>query len=367
MKNYIIGEHEKSINISENEDNIVIFLEKDKLSELKGQIDECENKRWEDAKKKLNIYEYIYTSSKQTSNICKVLPISRSYFKIHEIIKNNDFLKDSSYYGCIAEGPGGFIHCINQLSRLEKKNIEQIYGITLISKDKTIPYWNQNILNNPKNKIINGEDNTGDIYKYKNVSFFIKNINRNYCHLVTADGGFDYSKDYNSQELLSYKLLYSEIYIAINIQKINGNFVIKFFDLFRYKTIQLIYLLYCCYSEIHIYKPCTSRLSNSEKYIICKNFIGCTKPVKEKLKEYYDNCEKIHIDIPESFLKDINKFNDEFVLSQMNSINNILKLIKTNEKIEKIPTPEQIENAIGWCEKYNLPINDKCNYLKKSN
>ena len=60
---------------------------------------------------------------------------------------------------------------------------------------------------------------------------FIKQIDHNYCNLVTADGGFDYSKDYNSQELLSYKLLYSEIYIAINIQKLNGNFVIKFFDL----------------------------------------------------------------------------------------------------------------------------------------
>tara|TARA_Y100001958_G_scaffold160112_2_gene166455 strand:+ start:17311 stop:18405 length:1095 start_codon:yes stop_codon:yes gene_type:complete len=364
MKNYIIGKHEKNINISENEDNIVIYLEKDKLSEIKAQIDDCDSKKWEDSKKKLNIYEYIYTSSKQSSNICKILPISRSYFKLHEIVKNNNFLQDSSYYACIAEGPGGFIHCINQLSKYEKKKIERIYGITLISKDKTIPYWNQNILNNSKNKIINGKDNTGNIYKYENVEFFIKQINHNYCTLVTADGGFDYSKDYNSQELLSYKLLYSEIYIALNIQKLNGNFVIKFFDLFRYKTIQLIYLLYCCYSEIHIYKPCTSRLSNSEKYIICKGFTGCNNKVKEKLKEYYDDCEKIHIDVPESFLNEINKFNEIFVSLQMNLINNILELIKTNKKLEKTPSEEQIRKAIEWCEKYELPINDKCTYLK---
>ena len=160
------------------------------------------------------------------------------------------------------------------------------------------------------------------------VEFFIKQINHNYCNLVTADGGFDYSKDYNSQELLSYKLLYSEIYIAINIQKLNGNFVIKFFDLFRYKTIQLIYLLYCCYSEIHIYKPCTSRLSNSEKYIICKGFIGCNNKVKEKLK-YYNKC-KNYIDVL-LFLKDINDFN-QTCLSQMDLINNILQLIKINKK-----------------------------------
>ena len=75
MKNYIIGKHEKNIVISENEDNIVIYLEKDKLSEIKAQIDDCDSKKWEDSKKKLNIYEYIYTSSKQSSNICKILPI----------------------------------------------------------------------------------------------------------------------------------------------------------------------------------------------------------------------------------------------------------------------------------------------------
>ena len=144
----------------------------------------------------------------------------------------------------------------------------------------------------------------------------------------------------------------------------NGNFVIKFFDLFRYKTIQLIYLLYCCYSEIHIYKPCTSRLSNSEKYIICKGFTGCNNKVKEKLKEYYDDCEKIHIDVPESFLNEINKFNEIFVSLQMNLINNILELIKTNKKLEKTPSEEQIRKAIEWCEKYELPINDKCTYLK---
>ena len=42
--------------------------------------------------------------------------------------------------------------------------------------------------------------------------------------LVTADGGFDYSKSYNSQEDNSYKLNYSEIFVALNIQKLRGNF-----------------------------------------------------------------------------------------------------------------------------------------------
>lgn len=363
MKKYDISVHIKEFLFEDNNTNDTIYENKDKLSEIKAKIDNCDSKKWEDAKKKLNPYEYIYTSSKQTLNICRVLPISRSYFKLHEIIKNNDLLKNNCYYSCIAEGPGGFIHCINQLSKYEKKIIKQIFGITLISKDKTIPYWNQNIINNPINKIINGEDGTGNIYDYKNVDFFIKNINSNFCHLVTADGGFDYSEDYNSQELSSYKLLYSEIFIALNIQKLGGSFVIKFFDLFTYKTIQLIYILYLCYSKIEIYKPLTSRLSNSEKYIICSGFVGCEKKIKDTLKIYFDKCEYLHVNIPKTFLDDINNFNDIFVSSQMESIELILELINKNKKIDKSPSKEQIKNGLEWCEKYNLPINDKCSYL----
>ena len=365
MTLYRLSIHDKKLNFSEKEENSTIYENKKKLSDLKCEIDKYDQKKWGEAKKKANNYEYIYTSSKMINNICKVSPISRSYFKIHEMIKNNNLLEGSSIFcACLAEGPGGFIHCINQLSKYEHMDIQKIYGITLISRDKKIPYWNQNILNNPMNQIINGKDETGNLYNYENVDCFIKEINHNFCHLITADGGFDYSDDYNSQEISSYKLIYSEIYTALNIQKLNGNFIIKIFDIFTYKTIQLLYLLYNCYSLIELYKPLTSRLSNSEKYIICTGFKGCPNNIKRTLKKYYNNCEKLHIEIPESFINDINNFNENFVISQMSSIEKVLKIIKENKIIEKKPTKEQIQNAIQWCEKYDLPINEKCIFLK---
>ena len=350
---------------SKNGTDTNLYEGKHLLSALKCEIDNCEQKKWEEAKKKANPYEYIYTSSKVTNNICKVVPISRSYFKIHEMIKNNNLLENNKFCACLAEGPGGFIHCINQLSKFEKINIKKVYGITLISSDRTIPYWNQNILNNQMNDIINGGDKTGNLYNYDNVEFFINSIGDNHCHLVTADGGFDYSGDYNSQETSSYKLIYCEIYTALNIQKKDGTFIVKVFDLFSYKTIQLLYLLYNCYSVIEIYKPLTSRLSNSEKYIICSAFIGCPDKVKAELKNYYNNCNELHMDIPESFINEINEFNDLFVASQMKTIKEILKLIKEKNISDKEgPSPTQIEKALKWCEDYQLPINEKCIFLK---
>ena len=83
--------------------------------------------------------------------------------------------------------------------------------------------------------------------------FFINKVGENTCHLITADGGFDYSDDYNSQENSSYRLLYSEVFIALHNQKEGGHFVLKVFDLFSYKTIQLLYLLYCHYEKVELY------------------------------------------------------------------------------------------------------------------
>ena len=113
------------------------------------------------------------------------------------------------------------------------------------------------------------------------------NSHKEKCFLVTSDGGFDYSDDYNNQKLSSIKLLFCEVYIALNVQDINGNFIIKMFDLLNIKTIQLLYILYLHYESIYFYKPDTSRLSNSEKYIICKGFKGLNNCINELLIKNY--------------------------------------------------------------------------------
>ena len=44
-------------------------------------------------------------------------------------------------------------------------NLDTIYGITLISDNKEIPFWNPGLLTNEKVIICNGQDETGDLYK----------------------------------------------------------------------------------------------------------------------------------------------------------------------------------------------------------
>ena len=316
-----------------------------KLYKNKCKIDNIDINKWERYKKLHNDYEYIYTSSNKSKNISDIVPISRSFFKLHEIIK--DFsINNLEYCSCIAEGPGGFINCL-----LNNYDIKSIYGITLLSNDRKIPFWSSKLFNNPK-VYLNKHKNTGDIYIKKTADNFINNSKKS--ELVTADGGFDYSNDYNKQELLSYKLIYSEIYIALNIQKDNGTFVLKVFDIFYHKTIQLLYLLYLSYTEVFIYKPTVSRISNSEKYIVCKGFKGFNKEIVDILTSYYSNVNNLHIELPQKFIDIIKEYNDIFVQNQIDYINEILKFNckNINERIKN-----QIIYSKEWCEKYNIPIN----------
>jgi hypothetical protein len=316
------------------------------LYKNKCKIDIVDINKWEKFKKLQNDFEYIYTSSNKSKNIADIIPVSRSYFKIHEIIKDFN-INELEYCACIAEGPGGFINCL-----LNDENIKTIFGITLLSNDRKIPFWSSKLLNNSKINL-NKYKNTGDIYIKKTSDNFINNSKK--CELVTSDGGFDYSTDYNKQELLSYKLIYSEIYIALNIQKDNGIFILKVFDIFYNKTIQLLYLLYLSYNEVFIYKPTVSRISNSEKYIVCKGFKGFNKEIIDILSKYYNNVDNLYIEIPIEFIDIIKEYNNVFVQNQINYINEILKFDcrNINERIKL-----QVKYSKEWCEKYDIPINN---------
>lgn len=360
MKNYRLGIHEKILEPIETIKDEIVF-NSDELTAMKCKIDSIKSKDWEITKKMLNDHEFIYTSSNKSKNICSILPVSRSYFKLYEMIIDLQLLKTDIYCGCLAEGPGGFIHCLNDIDKRDNLNIKKTFGITLKSSDKTIPYWNTSLFNH-KNSLLFGEDGTGDLYNYENVKRFISDIGDKKCHLVTGDGGFDYSGNYNLQEVSSYKLLYSEIFVALNIQEINGNFVLKVFDIFNYKTIQLLYILYNHYSYIELYKPTTSRLSNSEKYIVCSEFKGIKMETLQMMIDHYENPDDLKLKIPETFIDEIKHYNELFVKSQIETIQKIITNIGNYKTI--YPTKKHIQSASRWCELYKLPINDECIYLK---
>ena len=182
---------------------------------------------WEKTKKYLNPYEYINQPYIINSfSVCSYKPISRSFFKMIEILNHYNFkLPNNMKSFHLAEGPGGFIEALSYY----RNNIQDIYyGMTLIDKNPSIPKWKKNVqsLSN-KNVILEyGFDKTGNLYNKNNLIYIYKKYKHS-IDFITGDGGFDFSLNFNNQEENSLNLLFCQILFAISIQKKEGSFVIK--------------------------------------------------------------------------------------------------------------------------------------------
>ena len=288
---------------------------------------------------------------------------------VFSLINTNENIKTFS----LAEGPGGFIEAL--VYKRGNKN-DKYYGISLLedSNDPNIPAWKKSdeFLKNNRNVFIeNGYDNTGDILSINNFEYIIEKYGSS-MDIVTADGGFDFSFDFNNQEININKLLFSQIVYAICLQKKNGSFVLKIFDSFFQQTIDLLYLLSSFYRTTYITKPQTSRYANSEKYIVCKGFLF------ESNLHFKDNIINIFteiinndrfvdryldINISNIFINKLEEYNSIFGQQQIETINNTIALIENKLKIEKIENliKNNIQKSINWCNKNDIPCNNISN------
>lgn len=341
---------------------------RNELQFLKNSIHN--NKIWDLAKRSINEYECIFSSSKKYQKICKKKSISRAYFKLWEILKDfNDELFNTHNKKIntahIAEGPGGFIECIVDYKNKYNININCIYGITLLIQSSTenkIPFWKLSKEFCQENKIyINRKiDNIGDLYNIENIENFIEKTGKNNCDIVTADGGFDFSLDFNNQEKSFLRLFLSEIYTASQLQKVGGSFIIKVFDTFSIETNILISILAELYKNIYIIKPFTSRPANSEKYLVCLNYQYNNSNLLNDCKNeicnnngIYNSLFKYYNEYIATRLTVYNTYYSNRQIVYLNQTLNEAQFIKDNKKeSEKDFSVEK--NCIEWCKLYDI-------------
>jgi hypothetical protein len=266
----------------------------------------------------------------------------------------------------LAEGPGGFIEATAFL----RKNVnDKYYGMTLINNDPGCPGWKKShqFLEVNKNvTIITGDDGTGNLLHKNNYTYCVDKFKHS-MQIITADGGIDVSNDFNKQEELVGKLIISEVVYAISMQKMGGHFVLKIFDIFSKFTIDILYILTRVYSEVYITKPFTSRLANSEKYIVCKNFllnkdesemfISSFMSQFEKLMKYNNIVSLLDFEHDYYFLNKIEEINIIMGQKQLENIITTLNIIGSRNNHDKIDSLKKtnIQKSISWCEKYDIP------------
>ena len=348
-------------------------INKTLMSYLTGIKTEIDNRQddWDRFKKYTNPYEYIHTCVPNTNqSVSKLKPLSRSYYKMLELCGLLDLvsvLPANCRTFHIAEGPGGFIEAI---CALRKNPDDEYVGITLIDDNNySVPGWKKSqkfLERNPNVYIETGETQTGDIMSPDNLRYCF-DVYRESVDLVTADGGFDFSIDFNHQESVSSKLIFSQIAFAAAVQKDGGNFVIKFFDTFTQVSLDMIYLLSLLYEEVYFVKPTTSRYANSEKYLVCKRFrtphdrvalIDSFIRVFETFSQGDILSNLLTIQIPYMFSCKVQEFNAIFGQQQIETISTTLNLIDNNkfERLEALKKTN-IQKCVAWCQKYDVPFN----------
>lgn len=339
------------------------------LFEKKNEINIYEEEhKWELAKKMANPYEMVYTHEEKFPypNISLLKPLSRSYFKLIEILKTTRFFetlsKDIQYLRSahVAEGPGGFIQAFIDLAEEHKKTVKKINAITLNSDKQYIPGWKKasNFLRRFSNiiKISYGKDNTGDIYKLENQEAFIEEVNQK-VHLFTADGGFDFSVDYAQQEKLIFNLLVCSFLIGFQVLAINGTCVIKLFDTYSTSTKTLLSLCGSCFKEYSIYKPASSRPCNSERYFIGKGYKGMNNEVINNLKKIYFNIKNNLY--PQTTISDeeteyINTVSSIYEKQQIQCID-LAKLYAENPELFKTKYKNTYNYSVKFCKEFKIP------------
>jgi len=394
------------------------------LNEYRNNIDNIDNDTWKKIRWYINKYDFIV----------KDPIINRAFYKYWEIINEFNIFKEYQLSNDIilhcAEAPGGFIQGTNIYLQIDKLSVlkntstngtthsnttlhgkvqlqdddgftvvkkksqvkrkndydnDNLYKIYTISLNKdlkqykvfNLPSYNKNVINKHV-CILNGKDHSGDINNLENIDDIFNNtfkINNKMFYLITGDGGFDEGCNFNNKEQLHYHLILNEIYSCLKLQKQDGYFILKMFDIFTDTSIHLLYLLSLCYKEVYIYKPLTSRPTNSEKYIICKYF-ECDDSNKniflkeiKKLSEMFLNNNSNTIyksftlfdEIPEEFILNIHNINTHLLNRQCTYLKTAIDLctnefMKNYDKIYHQSLNERKLVFKNWEKYYNLNI-----------
>ena len=418
------------------------------LCDIKEQIEKYQD-AWDNIKKFTNPYEYIHTNvAGNKTNISKLRPLSRSFYKMIEMLKNNSIL--SQYSNTVvarpdykmgintfhlAEGPGGFIEAISYLRGAEyqraagaaaaaaattgntntgsggsgsgsgsshpvqilKRNTElheeymkelehlkltrrifdgtgtdyptygndRYYGMTLVNDDPICPGWKKTkafLENHPNVCIETGADKTGNLISLENFNYCAAKY-RNKMDIITADGGFDFSVDFNNQENMATQLILCEVFYALAMQKQGGTFILKIFDVFHKPTVDILYLLCYYYNNVSIMKPHTSRIANSEKYVVCQGFkIADSGKIIEQFANLFSSITNPLASIlPQEhdlyFLNKIEEMNAMVSFQQIENITSTLSIITNHRNTEKLEQYKKanVNKCIAWCEHYDIP------------
>jgi len=327
---------------------------------------------WDDAKKITNPYEYIFLSlqKRMHKSIAAISPLSRSYFKMLEMW---DLLAPSLHAEApfltahSAEGPGGFLEAIQH-----RRPGSRMIAMTLRSTERTIPGWRKSaafLSSYPDVLITYGADSTGNLYSLDNQAAFEATAATHLggkAHLYTADGGFDFSADFNAQENTVQRLLVAEALCGLKSLRPGGTMILKLFDTKNQSTLDILWTLSTCFDRTGLVKPHTSRPANSERYWIGS---GLRPDIPDWVTDLLSRLTAtdapagwnqlfIAPPYPSEWLHQLRTFQCKVEEHQIINIQRTLHIISEPNKAEITALLlENIEKSREWCARHRISQN----------
>jgi cap2 methyltransferase len=246
----------------------------------------------------------------------KMIPTTGGAIK-EEAIKGDESKKEDELYGqdernftifCNACFPGADILAINHYVTTRTSLSHTWLASSLTPSDKPIDGGENFALgddyelfkNYPENWLMY-ETNNGDLGKIENILEYEARLKtegkaengggKNTIDLYTSDLGFDVSTDYNAQEMLHAKFNFGQILNGILVLKKGGSMFTKQYTYFSPFSISILCVLSSLFTDVFICKPATSKATNSEIYIVCKDFKGLSPSLRDYLIEKFSKFE----------------------------------------------------------------------------
>ena len=210
--------------------------------------------------------------------------------------------------------------------------------------------------NNYDDVFLNFTDNTDEMYK------------------TISSSKFDFiflNKPQTDINLYIIKLI-EFIMTILRYQSIGGTSIIKIDYIFHKPIVDLIYILSSLFEKVYIIKPNTNNITSFEKYLVCKNFnmvddikLELHKSNYYKLQGFIRNLNNRNIvsiidyEIPCYFSNKIDDINIIIGQQQLESLDQIINILKNKNKDEKIEVIKKcnIQKSVSWCEKMKIPYN----------
>lgn len=261
------------------------------LELLKDKIGRDQD-RWDAYKAARNPYEMVYAAPPCVASVGAAPPThptSRAFYKLWELVCDDEEIRavlrapGPKNFAYVAEAPGSFVEALVTFRRAATEASaggrarDGHRGITLGSERRSVPHWKLqwSWMRAFDVEVSRGSDGTGDVTRPENIDAFVKECGgEGSCDMVTGDGGFDFSSNFNEQESQVTLLLAAEVLVAMRLLRRGGCAVVKMFDAFNPETVDLVGAFMDRFELSDIRKPKTSRPANSERYLVCTGYKG---------------------------------------------------------------------------------------------